>query len=135
MRRLQINGGYISRWFVTDKRNRTAELTHPYILLCEEKLSSAIAIFPLLAATIEIGKPLLIVAPDFEEDLVATLVLNKMRGSILVSAVGIAGTAAERETVLDQISDFTGARVYSRFLGFSIENITLDWLGGAEKVS
>jgi chaperonin GroEL (HSP60 family) len=134
VRRLQIVGGYISRWFVTDERNKTVELTHPYILLCEERLSSAIAMFPLLAATIQIGKPLLIVAPDFEEELVATLVVNKVRGSRLVAAVGIAGTAAERETILDQIADFTGARVYSRILGFRLEDITPDWLGRAETI-
>jgi chaperonin GroEL len=134
VRRLQIDGGYISRWFVTDERNKTVELIQPYILVCEEKLSSAVAMFPLLAATIELGKPLLIVAPGFEEELVATLVVNKVRGSMPVAAVGITGTAAEREATLDQIADFTGAKVYSRLLGFRLENITVAWLGGAESV-
>jgi hypothetical protein len=131
---LQFDSGYISRRFITDDREKTAELLDSYILLHEEKLSALMPILSLLEAVVQSGKSLLIVALDVEGELLATLVLNKMRGGLKVAAVRAPGFGDCREAIMDDIATFTGGTVFNHSLGVRVESATLAKLGTAAKV-
>jgi hypothetical protein len=131
---LQIDSGYISRWFITDERNKIAELVNPYIMLHEEKLSCPWPMLSLLETVVASGKPLLIVAEDVDGEFLPMLVANNQWGKLRAAAVAIPGLIDKRQAILDQIAEFTGAKVFSNVFGRRLESITLDWLGKAQKV-
>ena len=131
---MQISSGYVSRYFITNGEKKVAELIEPLILLHEKKLSSLMEMLPLLEIVVQSGRPLLIIAEDVEGEMLATLVVNKQRGSLKVAAVRAPGFGDQREEILDDIASLTGGLVVSESLGIRVENITLEMLGEAEKV-
>jgi chaperonin GroEL len=131
---MQFDRGYISPYFITNAEKMVAELEDPYILLHEKKLSSLQSLLPLLEAVVQSGKPLVIVAEDIEGEALATLVVNKLRGGLKVSAVKAPGFGDRRKAMLEDIAILTGGQVISEDLGIKLENVTLDMLGTAKKV-
>ena len=131
---MQFDRGYISPYFVTNAEKMFAELEDPYILLHEKKLPGLQAIFPLLEAVVQSGRPLLIVAEDIEGEALATLVVNKLRGGLKVAAVKAPGFGDRRKAMLEDIAVLTGGQVINEDLGIRFENIALDMLGRAKKV-
>ena len=132
---MQFDRGYISPYFVTNAEKMVAELDEPHILLHEKKLSSLQALLPLLEAVVQSGKPLLIVSEDVEGEALATLVVNKLRGGLKVTAVKAPGFGDRRKAMLEDIAVLTGGQVISEDLGIKLENVTLDMLGQAKRVS
>ena len=130
---MQIASGYMSRFFVTDDRNQVAELTI-HLFYSEETLFDTWSMLPLLEVVIQSRQPLFIVAGDVNGDLLPTLVKNKMAGSMQVAAIRAPEHGEARAAILDKVAQFTGAKVFSNVLGVKLENITLAWLGRAEKV-
>jgi chaperonin GroEL len=131
---MQFDRGYISPYFVTNAEKMVAELDEPHILLHEKKLSSLQALLPLLEAVVQSGKPLLIVSEDVEGEALATLVVNKLRGGLKVTAVKAPGFGDRRKAMLEDIAVLTGGQVISEDLGIKLENVTLDMLGKAKRV-
>jgi chaperonin GroEL len=131
---MQFDRGYISPYFVTNAEKMVAELEEPLILLHEKKLSSLQALLPLLEAVVQSGKPLLIVSEDVEGEALATLVVNKLRGGLKVTAVKAPGFGDRRKAMLEDIAVLTGGQVISEDLGIKLENVTLDMLGKAKRV-
>ncbi|MCH9053020.1 MAG: chaperonin GroEL [Proteobacteria bacterium] len=131
---MQFDRGYLSPYFITNADKMTAELEEPYILLHEKKLSSLQAMLPLLEAVVKSGKPLLIVAEDVEGEVLATLVVNRLRGGLKVAAVKAPGFGDRRKAMLEDIAILTGGQVVSEDLGIKLENVTLDMLGTAKRV-
>jgi len=131
---MQFDRGYISPYFVTNAEKMVAELDEPLILLHEKKLSSLQALLPLLEAVVQSGKPLLIVSEDVEGEALATLVVNKLRGGLKVTAVKAPGFGDRRKAMLEDIAVLTGGQVISEDLGIKLENVTLDMLGKAKRV-
>ncbi len=131
---MQFDRGYISPYFVTNAEKMVAELDEPSILLHEKKLSSLQALLPLLEAVVQSGKPLLIVSEDVEGEALATLVVNKLRGGLKVTAVKAPGFGDRRKAMLEDIAVLTGGQVISEDLGIKLENVTLDMLGKAKRV-
>jgi chaperonin GroEL (HSP60 family) len=131
---LQFNSGYISYYFVKNAEKRIAELDHPYILIHDKRLSGLQEILPLLEIIIRSDRPLLIIAEDVVGEALATLVLNKQRGSIKVVAVRTPTVDGNREEMLEDIATLTGAVVVNDVLGINLENITCDMLGTADRV-
>ena len=131
---MQFDRGYISPYFVTNAEKMLAELEDPYILLHEKKLPGVQAILPLLESVVQSGKPLLIIAEDIDGELLATLVVNKLRGGLKVAAVKAPGFGDRRKAMLEDIAILTGGQVISEDIGVKFENITLDMLGKAKKV-
>ncbi|MCH8998158.1 MAG: chaperonin GroEL [Proteobacteria bacterium] len=131
---MQFDRGYLSPYFITNADKMTAELEDPYILLHEKKLSSLQAMLPLLEAVVKSGKPLLIVAEDVEGEVLATLVVNRLRGGLKVAAVKAPGFGDRRKAMLEDIAILTGGQVVSEDLGIKLENVTLDMLGTAKKI-
>ena len=132
---MQFDRGYLSPYFVTNAEKMVAELEKPYILLHEKKLSNLQAMLPILEAVVQSSRPLLIIAEDVEGEALATLVVNKLRGGLKIAAVKAPGFGDRRKAMLEDIAVLTGGTVISEDLGIKLENVTLDMLGTAEKVS
>ncbi len=131
---MQFDRGYLSPYFITNADKMMAELEDPYILLHEKKLSSLQAMLPLLEAVVQSGKPLLIVAEDVEGEVLATLVVNRLRGGLKVAAVKAPGFGDRRKAMLEDMAILVGGQVVSEDLGIKLENVTLDMLGTARRV-
>jgi len=131
---MQFDRGYLSGYFVTNAEKMICELDTPYILLFEKRISGLQAMLPLLEAVAQTGKPLLVVAEDIEGEALATLVVNKLRGSLKVAAVKAPGFGDRRKSMLEDIAILTGGQVISDDLGIKLESVTLDMLGTAKKV-
>lgn len=132
---MQFDRGYTSPYFVTDSEKMTAELEDPYILIYDKKISNMKELMPVLEPVAQSGKPLLIISEDLEGEALATLVVNKMRGSLKVAAVKAPGFGDRRKAMLEDIAILTGGTVISEEQGFKLESATLDMLGTAERVS
>ena len=132
---MQFDRGYLSPYFVTNPDKMTAELEDVMILLHEKKLSSLQPMVPLLESVIQSQKPLLIIAEDVEGEALATLVVNKLRGGLKISAVKAPGFGDRRKAMLQDIAILTGGQVISDDLGMKLENVTMDMLGNAKRVS
>jgi chaperonin GroEL len=132
---MQFDRGYLSPYFVTDSEKMTAELDNPYILLFDKKISSMKDLLPVLEPVAQSGKPLLIIAEDVDGEALATLVVNKLRGSLRIAAVKAPGFGDRRKAMLEDIAILTGGTVIAEERGFTLENATIDMLGTAEKVS
>src|SRR5215203_4069 len=132
---MQFDRGYLSAYFVTNAAKMLCELENPHILLFEKKLSALQPILPLLEAVVQSGNPLLIVAEEIEGEALATLVVNKLRGGLKVAAVKAPGFGDRRKAMLEDIAVLTAGQTISEDLGIKLENVTLDMLGRAKKVS
>jgi len=132
---MQFDRGYLSPYFVTNQDKMRVELEDPYVLIHEKKLSNLQAMLPVLEAVVQSGKPLLIVAEDVEGEALATLVVNKLRGGLKIAAVKAPGFGDRRKAMLEDIAILTGGSVISEDLGIKLENVTLEMLGRAKKVS
>ncbi|RTL72255.1 MAG: chaperonin GroEL [Hyphomicrobiales bacterium] len=132
---MQFDRGYVSPYFVTNADKMTAELEDPYILIHEKKLSGLQPLLPLLEAVVQTGKPLLIVAEEVENEALATLVVNRLRGGLKVAAVKAPGFGDRRKAMLEDIAVLSGGQVISEDLGIKLENVTLNLLGRAKKVT
>ncbi|HEX5600750.1 MAG TPA: chaperonin GroEL [Hyphomicrobiaceae bacterium] len=132
---MQFDRGYLSPYFITNADKMVAELEDPYILIHEKKLSGLQAMLPVLEAVVQTGKPLLIIAEDVEGEALATLVVNKLRGGLKVCAVKAPGFGDRRKAMLEDIAILTGGTVISEDLGIKLENVTLDMLGRAKRVT
>src|SRR5213594_3458690 len=131
---MQFDRGYISPYFITNAEKMVAELESPYILIYEKKLSGLQPLLPLLELVVQSGKPLLIIAEDVEGEALATLVVNKLRGGLKVSAVKAPGFGDRRKAMLQDIAVLTGGTAISEDLGIKLENVTTAMLGRAKKV-
>jgi len=132
---MQFDRGYLSPYFVTNSEKMIADLEDPYILLHEKKLSNLQSMLPLLEAVVQTSRPLLIIAEDIEGEALATLVVNKLRGGLKIAAVKAPGFGDRRKAMLEDIAVLSGGQVVSEDLGIKLENVTLDMLGTAKKVS
>src|SRR5438876_3874376 len=131
---MQFDRGYLSPHFVTNQEQVITELENPYILIYEEKISSAKSLIPLLETISRKKEPLLIIAEDIEGDALATLVLNKLKGILQVCAVKAPGYGDRRKAMLEDIATLTGGRAIFKDLGIQLENVQLRDLGRAKKV-
>jgi len=131
---MQFDRGYISPYFITNADKMVAELEEPYILIHEKKLSSLQTILPLLESVMQAGRPLVIVAEDVDGEVLATLVVNKLRGGLKIAAVKAPGFGDRRKAMLEDIAVLTGGQVISEDLGIKLENVKLNMLGTAKKV-
>ncbi|MBL7177274.1 MAG: chaperonin GroEL [Desulfobacteraceae bacterium] len=132
---MQFDRGYLSPYFVTDAEKMIASLNEPYILLHEKKISNMKDLVPILEQIAKMGKPMLIIAEDVEGEALATLVVNKLRGTLHCSAVKAPGFGDRRKAMLEDIGTLTGGRVISDDLGLKLENITLNDLGTAKTIN
>jgi chaperonin GroEL len=132
---MQFDRGYTSPYFVTDPEKMTVNLSSPYILLNEKKVSGMKDLIPILEQIARMGKPLLIIAEDVEGEALATLVVNKLRGTLQVCAVKAPGFGDRRKAMLEDIAILTGGKVISEDLGLKLENVTLNDLGTAKTVT
>jgi len=131
---MQFDQGYLSPYFVTDTEKMEASLEDPFILISEKKISNLKDMLPLLEKIARSGKPLFIIAEDVEGEALATLVINKMRGTLSCCAVKAPGYGDRRKAMLEDIAILTGGKVVSEELGMKLENIDLDDLGRAKRV-
>src|SRR5262245_4586877 len=131
---MQFDRGYLSPHFVTNQESMTVEFDNPYLLIYEEKISSAKALIPLLETISQKKEPLLIIAEDVEGEALATLVLNKLKGILRVCAVKAPGYGDRRKAMLEDIATLTGGRAIFKDLGIQLENVELKDLGRAKKV-
>ena len=132
---MQFDRGYISAYFVTNAEKMEADLENPYLLIYDKKVSTMKDMLPVLEATAQTGRPLLIISEDVEGEALATLVVNRLRGSLKVCAVKAPGFGDRRKEMLEDIAILTGGTVISEEKGLKLENTTLDMLGTAEKVT
>ena len=132
---MQFDKGYLSPYFVTDPEDMECVLENPYILLFEKKISNLQDMLPLLQSVAKTGRPLMIIAEDVEGEALATLVVNKLRGTFSVCAVKAPGFGDRRKAILEDIAILTGGKLVSEDLGIKLENVTLDMLGSAAKVT
>jgi chaperonin GroEL len=132
---MQFDRGYLSPYFITNADKMEVQLEEPLIMLHEKKLSSLQSMLPILEAVVQSGRPLLIIAEDIEGEALATLVVNKLRGGLRVAAVKAPGFGDRRKAMLEDIAVLTGGTVISEDLGIKLENVTLDMLGKAKKVT
>jgi chaperonin GroEL len=132
---MQFDRGYLSPYFVTDAEQMECVLEEPYILLHEKKISTMKDLLPILEQIAKSGKPLLIIAEDLEGEALATLVVNKLRGTFKCSAVKAPGFGDRRKAMLEDIATLTGGRMIAEDLGIKLENIKLEDLGQAKKVT
>jgi chaperonin GroEL len=132
---MQFDRGYLSPYFITNPEKMTVELQDPYILIHEKKLSNLQAMLPILEAVVQSGRPLLIIAEDIEGEALATLVVNKLRGGLKVAAVKAPGFGDRRKAMLEDIAILTAGEMISEDLGIKLENVTVDMLGQAKRVT
>lgn len=132
---MQFDRGYLSPYFVTNADKMEVELENPHILIYDKKISSMKELLPILEKQVQSGSPLLIIAEDVDGEALATLVVNKIRGSLRIAAVKAPGFGDRRKAMLEDIAILTGGTVISEERGFKLENATLDMLGRCEKVS
>ena len=132
---MQFDRGFLSPYFVTNSEKMHTELENPMILLCDKKISSMKDLMPVLEPVAQQGKSLLIIAEDVDGEALATLVINKMRGSLKIAAVKAPGFGDRRKAMLEDIAILTGATVVSEERGFTLENTTIEMLGTAETVT
>lgn len=132
---MQFDRGYISPYFVTDTEKMECVLDNPYILIHDKKISTMKDLLPILESALQTGKPLLIIAEDVDGEALATLVVNKLRGSLKIAAVKAPGFGDRRKEMLEDIAILTGGTVISEEKGLRLDGATLDMLGHAEKVS
>ena len=132
---MQFDRGYLSPYFVTNADKMLTDLDNPQILLYDKKISNMKDLLPILEPAAQSGKPLLIIAEDVDGEALATLVVNKMRGSLKIAAVKAPGFGDRRKEMLEDIAILTGGTVISEERGFKLENATLEMLGTAEKVT
>src|SRR4026208_1610753 len=132
---MQFDRGYLSPYFVTDPDRMEATLENPLILIHEKKISSMKDLLPLLEQVAKMGKPMLIIAEDVEGEALATLVVNKLRGTLNIAAVKAPGFGDRRKAMLEDIAILTGGKVISEDLGIKLENVKIEDLGRAKKVT
>lgn len=132
---MQFDRGYLSPYFVTDPERMEAVLDNPFILINEKKVSSMKDLLPILEQVAKLGKPLLIIAEDVEGEALATLVVNKLRGTLNVAAVKAPGFGDRRKAMLEDIAIMTGGKVISEDMGVKLESVTVDDLGQAAKIT
>ncbi|MBD3864630.1 chaperonin GroEL [Olleya marilimosa] len=132
---MQFDRGYLSPYFVTNSDKMITDLENPYILLYDKKVSTMKDLLPVLEPVAQSGKPLLIIAEDVDGEALATLVVNKLRGSLKIAAVKAPGFGDRRKAMLEDIAILTGGTVISEERGFTLENTTLEMLGTAERVT
>jgi chaperonin GroEL len=132
---MQFDRGYISPYFVTNPDKMTTELEDALILIHDKKISSMKDLLPILEQVVRLNKPLLIIAEDVEGEALATLVVNKLRGTLRVAAVKAPGFGDRRKAMLEDIAILTGGTVISEEQGYKLEHATLDYLGKAKKVT
>ena len=132
---MQFDRGYLSPYFVTDPERMEVSLEDPYILINEKKISNMRDLLPLLEQVAKMSKPLMIVAEDVEGEALATLVVNKLRGTLNACAVKAPGFGDRRKAMLEDIAILTGGQVISEDLGLKLENVTLNDLGGSKRIS
>jgi chaperonin GroEL len=132
---MKFDRGYLSPYFVTNSEKMTCDLDNPYILLFEKKLTSLQSMLPLLESVMQSSRPLCIVAEDVEGEALATLVVNKLRGGLRICAVKAPGFGDRRKAMLDDLAILTNGQVISEDLGMKLENVTLEMLGSAKRIS
>ena len=132
---MQFDRGYLSPYFITNPEKMQVELADPYILIHEKKLSSLQGMLPILEAVVGSGRPLLIIAEDIDGEALATLVVNKLRGGLKVAAVKAPGFGDRRKAMLEDIAILTKAEMISEDLGIKLENVTLEMLGSAKRIT
>ncbi|MCB0696540.1 MAG: chaperonin GroEL [Chitinophagaceae bacterium] len=132
---MQFDRGYLRPYFVTNTEKMNAELDNPYILIYDKKISTMKDILPLLEATVQTGRPLLIIAEDVDGEALATLVVNKLRGSLKIAAVKAPGFGDRRKEMLQDIAVLTGGTVISEEQGHKLDNATIEYLGQAESIT
>ena len=132
---MQFDRGYLSPYFVTDPDKMTVSLEDPYILINEKKVSNMKDLLPVLEQIAKMGKPLMIIAEDVEGEALATLVVNKLRGTLQVAAVKAPGFGDRRKAMLEDVAILTGGQVVSEDLGIKLENLTVADLGKAKRIS
>ena len=132
---MQFDRGYLSPYFVTNAEKMEAELESPFILIYDKKISAMKDLLPVLEKVAQTGRPLLIIAEDVDSEALATLVVNKIRGTIRVCAVKAPGFGDRRKAMLEDIAILTGGTLISEEQGYKLENATLNYLGRAEKIS
>src|ERR1043165_3180914 len=131
---MQFDKGYLSPYFVTDQERQEAVLQDPYVLIVNGKISAVHDLIPVLEKVMQTGKPLLVIAEDIEGEALATLVVNKIRGTFNAVGVKAPGFGERRKAMLQDIATLTGGQVISEEVGLKLENVTLDLLGRARKV-
>jgi chaperonin GroEL len=131
---MQFDRGYLSPYFVTNTDKMEAEMETPYILIYDKKISSMKELLPVLEAVSQTGKPLVIISEDVDGEALATLVVNKIRGTLKIAAVKAPGFGDRRKAMLEDIAILTGGTVISEERGYKLENATIEYLGTAEKV-
>jgi len=132
---MQFDRGYLSPYFVTNADKMEVELENPYILIYDKKISSMKELLPILEKQVQTGKPLIIIAEDLDGEALATLVVNKIRGSLKVAAVKAPGFGDRRKAMLEDIAALTGGTVISEEKGYKLESAELTHLGQAEKIT
>jgi len=132
---MQFDRGYISAYFITNTEKMAAELDHPFILIHDKKISTMKDLLPILEASAQTGRPLLIIAEDVDGEALATLVVNRLRGSLKVAAVKAPGFGDRRKEMLEDIAILTGGTVITEEKGMKLEQATLEMLGKAEKIT
>ncbi len=132
---MQFDRGYISPYFVTNPEKMECEMDSPYVLIFDKKISNLKDMLPILEATAQSGRPLLVIAEDVDQEALATLVVNRLRGSLKICAVKAPGFGDRRKEMLEDIAVLTGGVVISEEKGMKLENATLDYLGRAEKIT
>ena len=131
---MQFDRGYLSPYFVTNAEKMEAELDNPFILIYDKKISNMKDVLPILEQTTQSGRPILIIAEDVDGEALATLVVNKIRGSLKIAAVKAPGFGDRRKAMLEDIAILTGGTVISEERGFKLENTTLEMLGQTDKI-
>ena len=131
---MQFDRGYLSPYFITDPDRMEVVLEHPVVLLYEKKISNLREFLPLLENIAKMGRPLMVIAEDVEGEALATLVVNKLKGTFQCVAVKAPGFGDRRKAMLEDIAVLTGGRVITEDIGVKLENVTVDWLGETTKV-
>jgi len=132
---MQFDRGYLSPYFVTNSEKMEVEMENPYILIYDKKISSMKELLPILEPVAQSGKPLIIISEDLDGEALATLVVNKIRGSLKIAAVKAPGFGDRRKAMLEDLAILTGGTLISEERGYKLENATMEYLGTAEKVN